>query len=61
MALPLGGLITIHDSFALDPYAILAQDDKSGGVIASMDAWQSSLPRMVDDCSLQSLYSQATS
>ncbi|WP_440651706.1 hypothetical protein [Cysteiniphilum sp. 19S12-1] len=41
MALPLGGSLTIHGSFALDPHAILAQDDKSEGVIASMDAWQS--------------------
>ena len=28
MALPLGGSITIHGSFTLDPHAFLAQDDK---------------------------------
>ncbi|WP_203250167.1 MULTISPECIES: hypothetical protein [Cysteiniphilum] len=41
MALPLGGLITIHGRFALDPYAILAQDDKSG---ASLRAWMRGNP-----------------
>ncbi|WP_440651810.1 hypothetical protein [Cysteiniphilum sp. 19S12-1] len=41
MALPLVGSLTIHGSFALDPHAILAQDDESEGVIASMDARQS--------------------
>ncbi|WP_440651690.1 hypothetical protein [Cysteiniphilum sp. 19S12-1] len=62
MALPLGGSITIHSSFALDPHAILAQDDKSECVIASMDAWQSILSGMVDLTSLQSnLYLQNNS
>ncbi|WP_440616673.1 hypothetical protein [Cysteiniphilum sp. 6C5] len=61
MALPLGRSLTIHGSSALDPHAILAQDDKSEVVIASMDAWQSILSGMVDLSSLQSLYLQATS
>ncbi|WP_440651655.1 hypothetical protein [Cysteiniphilum sp. 19S12-1] len=36
-------------------------DDKSEGVIASMDAWQSILSGMVNLTSLQSLYLQTTS
>ncbi|WP_440616343.1 hypothetical protein [Cysteiniphilum sp. 6C5] len=48
MALTLGGSLTIHGSFALDPHAILAQDDKSEAVIASIDPWQSILSGMVD-------------
>ncbi|WP_440651842.1 hypothetical protein [Cysteiniphilum sp. 19S12-1] len=53
--------MTNHGSSALDPHAILAQDDKSEAVIASMDAWQSILSGMIDLASLQSLYLQTTS
>ncbi|WP_440615761.1 hypothetical protein [Cysteiniphilum sp. 6C5] len=60
MAQLLGGLLTIHGSFALDPHAIMAQDDNSESVIASMDAWQSILSWMIDLSSLQSSYLQAT-
>ncbi|WP_440651661.1 hypothetical protein [Cysteiniphilum sp. 19S12-1] len=41
MVLPLGGSLTTHGSFALDPHAISAQDDKSS---VSLRAWMRGNP-----------------